>query len=93
LSSLTEQVGMCARALEHNAVYFCFIDQEPIGFNVAFSSSLPIADQIVVPVNCIQRFFRNERPYDDFKLVRILPPPLHPLDISLKLSRINWIEH
>ena len=51
LSSVTEQVRMCACALEHNAVYFCFIDQEPIGFNMAFSSSLPVADQLVVPMN------------------------------------------
>ena len=63
---------MCACALEHNAVYFCFIDQEPIGFNMAFPSSLPVADQLVIPMDIVQWFFRDERTNDDFKLLRVL---------------------
>ena len=60
---------------------------------MAFSSSLPITDQLVAPMDRIQRFFRDKGPDDDFKLLGVFPPPFHPLNISFKLPCVNRIEH
>ena len=71
--SSLKQVGMGSGALKHDAIRLDFIDQQPVGFDVAFPSPFPVADQLMIPMDGIQGVFGDQRTYEYFQLIEVLP--------------------
>jgi|GEM_PF-3796592 len=84
---------MCSGALKQDAIELDFVNQQPIGFNVSFPASCPVADQFMIPTERIKRFFRDQGTNDDFQLIKILPSFFYPLNIFLELPCIFWLGH
>ena len=56
---------MCSGALKYDLIFSYHVNQEPVRFDVTFTSALPIPNKFVVPVNRIQTFLYNECLHDD----------------------------
>jgi hypothetical protein len=85
LHSFLKQVGVCSGPLENNPVGLNHINQQPVGFNMAFTSTLPIAKQLMVSMNVIKRFFRHYGTNDYFQLFKVFAAFFHPFSVTLKL--------
>jgi hypothetical protein len=75
---------MRAGAFEDNSEQVYSIDQQPIGFNMAVSASLKIADQWMIPIFAIKRLPFYHLPHDGFDMIRIASALDHPLQVFAK---------
>ena len=60
---------------------------------MTFSSPFVVADEPMVSMDSIETVSGNQRPRDDFELLKILSAALRPIDILLELPGVNWGEH
>jgi hypothetical protein len=90
---LLEKIGMRSHALKNQVLTVDFVNEQPIRFDVAVPSSLPISDKFVVAVNGVQRLSGEQRPRDDFEFLGILSTAQAPFYILFKLMRINGDKH
>jgi len=64
-----------AHPLEDKAVVLNLVDQNPIGFDMAIPSANVVADEFVVPVDCVKQLAGKKRTGDNLKLLKILAAP------------------
>ena len=91
--SFLEQLCVYSCTFEDDAVNVGFVNQEPIRFNMALPSPLPVSGQFMISMDGVKLLFLDQAPDYDFELLEIFTPPLDPLDVSFKLPCINWSEH
>jgi len=90
---LLEKIGMGSHPLKNQALAVDFVNEQPIRFDVAVPSSLPISDKLVVAVNGVQRLSGEQGPRDDFEFLGILSTAQATFNILFKLTRINGNKH
>ena len=72
---------MRTSSFEDNPVPAYLIDQQPVRLDMALSTSLVIAYELMVTVNWIGLLTCQKRADNDLKFAKILSPLLDPLDV------------
>ena len=80
---------MGSHSFKNDELVVDFINKEPVGFDMTIPSPQIIADELVIPVDRIQRLSGNERHGEDLEFLQIFPSPLAKLEILLKLLCVN----
>jgi len=84
-------VRSCSDQVEVVAVDF--VEQEPIGFDVAVAMVLPVAAQWVIFVVQGQGVALNQEQNQLAQLRHVLSPPLSQFDIAPELRTTDWVAH
>jgi len=79
--------------LKYDPIFFNLVNQQPVGFNMTFSSPLPVADKLVISVDGIYRFFTYQGTGNELELLHIFSLPLHAFDVFSKPPSIDRSKH
>ena len=92
-ANLLEQIAVCAGTFEDDLVVDQLVDEQPIGFDVAFASAFVVADQGMITLALWQWFFVDERRENRLELPAVFSAALHQPQVALELSGIAWYAH
>lgn len=71
---------MGPHTLENETISINLVDENPVGFDMAFTSTNIISDEFVIPMDRVQWLSRQQCPRAHLELLAILaasPAPLH----------------
>ena len=84
---------MTSSSFENDPIFFDFIDQQPIRFNMTLSSSQIIPNEFVILMDWIKRLSLKECANDDLNFLKVLSALLDPIDVLLELPSIDRGEY
>src|SRR3989304_5531617 len=93
MMSFFEKVAVCAGPFKPKRVALCSVNQDPIGFNVAVTRSLPRSHEGMVSVVRWKRGTLGQKLNSLLQLVQVLPSFPHELDIPGKLPGLRDLLH
>jgi hypothetical protein len=73
-----EKIRVHAHPLEHNAGFLDFVDEQPVGFDVALPPAYIVADQPVIAVEGIEALTRQESAGDNLELLQVFATAYRP---------------
>jgi hypothetical protein len=88
-----KEVGMRSRPLEYDLILVQLINEQPIRFNMTFSATDMVSDQLMVPMQRIKLLALDQCPSNEFELIKVLFSLLCPLDVPLELSGVDRGSH
>lgn len=84
---------MTSRSFENDPIFFDFIDQQPIRFNMTLSSSQVIPNEFVILMDWIKGLSLKKCADDDLNFLKVFSAFLDPIDVPLELPSIDRGEH
>ena len=92
---LSEQIGVAAGSFEADLDVLrkqC-IDQDPVRLDVAVSRTNVFANQFMIAMLGLQRFFLDQAPHDVLDLFLVLAALKHSLQVLVELLRERRLQH
>jgi hypothetical protein len=87
--SFFEEIGVRTRPLENDDIALQFVDQQPIGLDVAFAPANIVTDNLVITVDRVGTFGDDQSAENEFEFLEVLSALLEAFDVLGQLLGIG----